>query len=536
MSFAGDGQYIGLSGERPTAGIGSGTRFRDKATGDESYWNGSIWVQAPRSVFSGSQINGSISGSPSFQGIVNFSNQITVSGIYMPPDADDAKYIVWESAGVFRTLNKANSTIEYSGTNAALAISTAQSGAFALGYSSETPNTIKIADGKYLFQSGQFSGFNIWERTHIKMGTQARLMVPHQYSGWVFRFCNGLSQTKTIIEGGFIGESGVTADVFDSGRNWDAFFFQASGAEGIDFVTVRDTYVLTPNRAIYMRCDDGYITSTRIDGVIALSPRGMIQLDTLSGANGISRNRFHDVTMQGRSGDTRFGVNLENLAGSMNVFDDCKMWDIDGSGTYSCHIGVSGFNTIIIGGTLTPDDYIDSGRGTFVTDDWEGVKYNGPITATSGLYTSFVNFDAVNFLTIRNPRSGQAATVYMYGDSGSNNPSISWWNQSNLTERLLIQKTTINNFRSSRNSTSGVVRPTVFQMHDGVAGTTIEALQISTSGNVVFNTSGGTVQFYSGNTSLTKSDTATNSGFFAPLGYITARLGTLAIKVPYFAT
>ena len=69
----GNGTYVGLSGDRPLVGIVSGSRFTDAQTGEESFWNGSIWRQAPRSIFSGSQIGGVISGDSIFNGFITFS-------------------------------------------------------------------------------------------------------------------------------------------------------------------------------------------------------------------------------------------------------------------------------------------------------------------------------------------------------------------------------------------------------------------------------------------------------------------------------
>ena len=124
------------------------------------------------------------------------------------------------------------------------------------------------------------------------------------------------------------------------------------------------------------------------------------------------------------------------------------------------------------------------------------------------MYTSVIDFSGTTQLTIRNLASGGTATTYWIGASGQNSASFSLWNSELTQERLLILKGTENLLRSNRLVTSGIVRPTVFQMHDSVVPTMIEAMRIDISGNVELNRSGGTVQFKSGNTSLTKSDTA----------------------------
>ena len=120
--------------------------------------------------------------------------------------------------------------------------------------------------------------------------------------------------------------------------------------------------------------------------------------------------------------------------------------------------------------------------------------------------------------------------------------SLSMWGQSAKRTRLLVQNTM--GFQESRimsiRTTSGTFTTTVYPIamviQDTIRGTLIEGLREDISGNVEFNRSGGTVQFFSGNTSLTRTETAARSGAFAPLGFITARLGTTAIKIPYFAT
>ena len=488
-----------------------------------------------QTITSGSQITGVISGSPAFQGIVNFSNQITVSGIYMPPDADDAKYVIWESGGVYRTLNKANSTIEYSGTNAFTAIATAQSGAFMTINQNTGPASIKIIDGIYSLPT-DFTGFDLWGAVHLRMGKNARITVPYQYSGHAFRITNG-NVAKTLIEGGIVWETGSFTNILNSGRNWDGIVLHGSGVAGVAFVTIRDTYIHNANRGIYILSEAGsFVNGNSFEDILIERPRVDIKLEDLSGSDGIGRNHFQNVIGQNISGWTRAGVDLESLAGSMNVFENCKMWDLVGSGVYSCHIGSSGRNTIIIGGIMGSLDFVDNGQGTFIIDEWNGIRYNGSISAESGLHTTMVSFSGIsNILRITNLASGQAATVYHYGASGQNNPSWSLWDSPTLNERLLISKSTENIFRSSRQLAAGAVRQTSFQMQDVATGTLIEGMRMNTSGTIEFNRSGGTIQFFSGNTSLTRTVTASMSGAFGPLGFLTTRLGSLDIKIPYFA-
>jgi hypothetical protein len=264
-----------------------------------------------------------------------------------------------------------------------------------------------------------------------------------------------------------------------------------------------------------------------------------IRFDAASGAvasQGVNSNHFIHISVQASSGYTYYGVNAISGRGNRNTWLDCTMWDLGGiSGTHSAVFGADMMNQIIIGGAMTYQGFEAYGSGILSPEAYSSPHFDSDMAVRGILHAPIISNSGTTVLQFENRGSGQALTIYLYATSGFNNSSISWWGGRDQADRLLIQKTTINNFRSSRNTSAGTVRPTVFQMHDGVVGTTIEALQISTSGNVEFNRSGGTVQFNSGNTSLTRTNTASMSGTFAPLSFITARLGSLDVKVPYFA-
>lgn len=112
----GNANYVGLSGDRPTVGIVSGSRFVDVQTGEESFWDGSKYLQAPRNVFSGSSI-----GATSFTNSVAFASGasgIGFSGMQLiPVQMTDALYVAWISGSTVRVANTQTGVIEYSGTN-----------------------------------------------------------------------------------------------------------------------------------------------------------------------------------------------------------------------------------------------------------------------------------------------------------------------------------------------------------------------------------------------------------------------------------
>jgi hypothetical protein len=293
----GNAGYVGLSGDRPTTGVTSGSRFTDVHTAEQSYFDGSIWVQAPRSVFSGSQITGVISGNPSFFGTVTFSGAIAING------------------GV--------------------------------------------------------------------------------------SFVSGAPQVSGI--------------------------YPASG-------------------------------------VYALS-------GTAGGAE--INSGIHTVTS---------GSSIEGVISGIPVFSELE-------------------TTEIRPGRIVLASGSPSTRTLPITTQWSG-----------------------NFAITYAPLSGSTAGTTNY-----------WLYNHDQTEALYFERTTIQSIQSRRLAAGGTIRALAFEVVDSVVPTTIEGMRVDTSGNVELNRSGGTLQFKSGNTSLTKSDTAANSGFFAPLGYITARLGTTAIKIPYFS-
>ena len=396
---------------------------------------------------------------------------------------------------------------------------------------------IFIKDGGYYFGSG-FAGFTLSEGTHIRMGHAAHLMVPTFYSGYVFNFLGKVEHIT--VRGGVIAESGDTADLNNSGRNWTAFRFRGSGAtRGIYFNKIEDVTIWNPRYGFHVDLSvQGWFNSNTIKDCTVYYPEVGLKFTAASGAlgsQGANSNDFINLIVQAISGATRRGVDAESGRGTRNTFIDCAMWDLGpSSGTTAAYFGTEFASSVIINGIMTYPEIVTLGSGTRIFDAFTTPSFDGLSATTT--YTPQISFSGGGGrLALYNTASGGASTVDMYGPSGSNNPSISFWDQDAKNDRLLIQKTTINNFRSTRSSTSGTVYPTVFQMDDPTVPTRIEGLRVTESGNVEMNRSGGTVQFKSGNTSLTRTVTAAMSGAFGPLGFITARLGTLDIKVPYFA-
>ena len=290
------------------------------------------------------------------------------------PDTDFAKYIVWESGLTYRVLNKATGIIEHSGTNAYDAIKYAQSGAFQISdaqFPRAGDSEFVIKDGDYKFFSG-FTGFDIRERTKIRMGHGTRLSVPLYYSGDVFKIhAHDVQGTAGVmIEGGQIEESGSPTLVRASGRLWTAFHFYASG-HGVFFSDIKGVEIWNPKVAFRLECANAvgqsFLTSNKLEDNTVWYPVEFMRFDNASGTT-TTNNQFINNRAQYNSGADLIGVDMNNGIGKRNTFIDCTMWDMSASGNISMRIGAQMEDTIIIGGVLTSDNFTDNGTRTRVLD------------------------------------------------------------------------------------------------------------------------------------------------------------------------
>lgn len=111
----GNGQFVGFSGDRPLVGIVSGSRFTDVNTGEESFWTGSVWRQAPRTVASGASVTGIITGSGIFSNDITFSGVVTLSRY-----AEPYKYFLYFDSvdQKYKARNGRTGKIDFESTNA----------------------------------------------------------------------------------------------------------------------------------------------------------------------------------------------------------------------------------------------------------------------------------------------------------------------------------------------------------------------------------------------------------------------------------
>ena len=548
MAFAGDGTYYGLSGQRPLVGIGSGTRFIDRGTGDESYFDGSIWKQSPRNIVSGSLITGIISGSATFAGNVSFSGVTNVPGL------------VPRHPGYFTIFKSGNTTISQKFDGTILAALSGAPGAVIQASLNEISglrnssvimhSDIYVCDGDYDLESG-FNGISFppFSVARLTMGRRAVLQVPIGYSGYVFRFPP--DSNYITLEGGYIREATNFNTVPPPEYRWQAFRFDTVGVGDIVYCAVRDIDVSRAEVGLHFVGSSGFMTSNTFDNIRMDYCKYYMKWD-LSGYAfpNFANNVFRNIICQD-GGPTLIGA--DRIPGKRNEFNSVVFWDsqtgASGGGAINTVIASGSEDNIIIGGIMTNRGTItsgdnsgrnrleDYGSGTQILDSFDYFYTPSARVGTCTNRNIEISGQGSPTIEIKNSASGANTHLYIEPASGRT-AAVSMWEGPANRNRLELQQTVGAVFIDTvRQFTSGQSCPMIFRVNDAATPVVIEPMRLDISGNVVFNTSGGTIQFFSGNTSLTKTDTPTMSGFFAPLGYITAKVGSgTAVKIPYFAT
>lgn len=406
MSFAGDGQYFGLSGQEPAAGVGSGTRYTRRDTGVSTYWNGSAWVGASQlsgvfqtsgiydvsgggtsgiqTITSGSQIAGVISGTPVF------ASGTTVSGnLIATIDVDSAivknvgnyNAIIYSPISGTYVSRKRDGTLLSSGKGAAFLQGVVQAALDVGGRVSWA-----YAAGAYLF-SNAVSGGGVYfpNFTTLTIDDGTIILPTADFSGSLFRiddFTSGEHIVKHItVQGGMFTEGSATPNA-----DWDLFRIESAsdtpGVGGIVHVTLRDIWAQRCRAAVRFVCTTGsnsYINGNTFDNMWVHYPKkGFVFEQKGSGRSNnqiINRNHFTHIVVQADevSGNNLTTNGFEDIGGEGNQFINCRVWDIV-SGQSCCNITNMAYSTLIQGGymTIEPTDWEirnDFGYNTIVTAD-----------------------------------------------------------------------------------------------------------------------------------------------------------------------
>ncbi len=217
---------------------------------------------------------------------------------------------------------------------------------------------IYIAGGTYNL-SPNFSGFDLKYGTHLKMAPDTNIVAPSGYIGHVFRFSNGVGQC--VMDGGHLYEASPVK------RNWIGIMMQG-GTNGVFFNYIENMVITDP----YIVIDFNANTAQWVNANTFVNIKGWdyvrgIEFDfqgTPNDGGGFSYNAFRDLQFE--SGPmTTYGA--KDIKHGYNAFYNVQFWDLL-PGAISSTVDSSADHTIIIGGQMTYQGFVDNGRNTIILD------------------------------------------------------------------------------------------------------------------------------------------------------------------------
>jgi hypothetical protein len=425
-------------------------------------------------------------------------------------------------------------------------------------------NSAFVMPGTYNLSS-TFSGLVVKNNTQFQLDRNAVIKVPQGLSGKLWDFSTGALASViqfTIIRGGIYDEQGTAA------RNWYLYDTQGVNTSGyhVQFNIFGDCQVKN-SKGFHLYTIGGlanlaYINANIYQNVIFLGQNKSAVVFEHTGpvdaSSFTNRNLFDAFIFESEAAVTP--PVYQDVNGKSNVFRDCIVYDLGFfSSVAPMTVTANATNTRIIRGALTyqPVGWYDAGAvtgnggvATFADDEYMGFRspYSGSFYGTTN-FSGVVQFNnstlwpfgairtsgtgGSTILSIQQMASGQSENIYMLPGAGSGtatSTTISLWHSASTDSRLFFNHDgTSSVVKTLRQTSGGSVTPILFQIQDVPAATTVEASRITTSGTMTF--SGG----WDGAFSTTRSITATNSGAFAPLGFLTISMSGQSVKVPYFA-
>lgn len=258
---------------------------------------------------------------------------------------------------------------------------------------------IYIAQGTYDLTK-DFAGFDIKYGTHLKLASDAYIIVPSGYNGYVFRFNSGTGQS--VLEGGSIYENKPVQ------RNWIGILMQG-GKNGVYFNLVQNIVITYPHIVIDFNAAAGqWINANTFVNIKGIDFVRGIEFDfkgkNTPGADGFDGNTFRDLQFQ--SGPmTTYGIN--DIKHRFNAFYNVQFWDLPAS-AISSTINQLAVNTIIIGGQMTYQGFVDEGTNTLVLDS----RHNS-ISSNSTLTSEIIKGTYQPKVSIPTVPSGQVLSMSM---------------------------------------------------------------------------------------------------------------------------
>lgn len=228
--------------------------------------------------------------------------------------------------------------------------------------------------GEILFAGGDYlidDTIELTSHQSVHIAGDARILVPEGFDQVLFRFSDpvamrggGVYGNGQVIE---VGKSGGAAT--EPGR-WT--FVEFSGQDsGLSSVDIDGLTVWWPGTfARYVTSGDGWVNAVDVSGTRVFYPRVVLETIAPEPNRRLSFNRWEGVRVQ--SGNfTEYGV--ENLIGRSWSFYDVVLWDMHlNPRGVSAVISRRAVGTVIMGGSLTTQDFTDYGKDTVVIDRYAG--------------------------------------------------------------------------------------------------------------------------------------------------------------------
>jgi len=163
-----------------------------------------------------------------------------------------------------------------------------------------------------------------------------------------------------------------------------AFHVKSTTSYGVYRNTIMNSYATRVKTGILLEnSGSGWINGNNFYNIWLGACKAGVKFKKNGGE--ISTNTFMDILMQTANDITEIGY--MDIAGSRNVFINCKAWDLSGS-MRSANITSQAYDTIIIGGIFTNYNFVDNGHGTTIIDQWN--------TKLSFDYNDFIRYDKSN--------------------------------------------------------------------------------------------------------------------------------------------
>ncbi len=279
---------------------------------------------------------------------------------------------------------------------------------FSTAFTSGNDGLVEVREGVYPI-TGVISNLRLQQ--HVILSKGAIIEVPNGYTGIVFSFNNTGGARHAILEGGQIRENTSVA----AQRLWTAIELNSTTSAGVVDNLIMNVDIINAGTGILLKCDG----STSFVNANSICHNNMnfckIFFDFQLANSGvkINANLFLDNRLQS---DANVDYGFKNVTGSYNSFIHNYVYDmnLDGTAT-SMNILSSALNTIIIGGFVTHQNFVDS------TSPVNTIRMEGGIGINGLQVPVLVNNSYHDMNVISAPSSPSTGTVRRYSKTIDSN-------------------------------------------------------------------------------------------------------------------